>query len=201
MQLIGMLDSPFVRRAALSLRVLAVPFEHRPISVFRTFEQFSEINPVVKAPTLVCDDGTVLMDSSLIIDYAECLAGRSLLPVDRDARRKALRVVGLGLAACEKAVQLVYENLRPTEKQDEAWSARVRLQLGAALAALETELKNAPLNADERALDQPGIITAVAWRFIQLVTPNAVSARDFPRLVAWSTAAETLPVFRALPPV
>jgi glutathione S-transferase len=70
-QLIGMLDSPYVRRVAISLQHLGVPFEHRSISVFRTFDQFQRINPVVKAPTLVCDDGTVLMDSTLIIDYAK----------------------------------------------------------------------------------------------------------------------------------
>src|SRR5438876_11421193 len=83
MQLIGMLDSPYVRRVAVSLQLLGLPFEHRSISVFRTFEQFSAINPVVKAPTLVCDDGTVLMDSTLIIDYAEALAAprKSLMPV------------------------------------------------------------------------------------------------------------------------
>ena len=69
MQLIGMLDSPYVRRVAISLRLLGVPFEHKPVSVFRTFTQFQAINPVVKAPTLVCDDGTVLMESGLILDY------------------------------------------------------------------------------------------------------------------------------------
>ncbi len=37
MQLIGMLDSPYVRRVAISLRLLGLPFEHRPISVFREF--------------------------------------------------------------------------------------------------------------------------------------------------------------------
>ena len=71
MQLIGMLDSPYVRRVAISLRVLDIPFEHRPVSVFSTFNQFQHINPVVKAPTLVTDDGTVLMDSQLILDYLE----------------------------------------------------------------------------------------------------------------------------------
>jgi glutathione S-transferase len=37
---------------------------------------------VVKAPTLVCDDGEVLMDSSLILAYAERLAAprASLVP-------------------------------------------------------------------------------------------------------------------------
>ncbi|VTM21247.1 glutathione S-transferase [Pseudomonas aeruginosa] len=82
MQLIGMLDSPFVRRVAIALRLLDLPYEHRPLSVFRNFEAFSLFNPMVKAPSLVLDDGTVLMDSSLILDYLECLAGpeRSLLP-------------------------------------------------------------------------------------------------------------------------
>ena len=70
MQLIGMLDSPYVRRTAIALRLMGLPFEHRSLSVFSTFEQFRAINPVVKAPSLVCDDGTVLMDSTLILDYA-----------------------------------------------------------------------------------------------------------------------------------
>ena len=61
MQLVGMLDSPFVRRVAISLRLLGLRFEHRSVSVFRTFTQFQRMNPVVKAPTLVCDDDEVLM--------------------------------------------------------------------------------------------------------------------------------------------
>jgi len=88
MRLIGMLDSPYVRRTAIALRLLEIPFEHDPLSVFSTFEQFSRVNPVVKAPSLVCDDGTVLMDSGLIIDYAETLAGRSLWPVELAARTR-----------------------------------------------------------------------------------------------------------------
>ena len=82
MQLIGMLDSPYVRRAAITLRLLGLAFEHRPISVFRQFDEFAAINPVVKAPSLVCDDGEVLMDSSLIIEHAERLAAprASLVP-------------------------------------------------------------------------------------------------------------------------
>ena len=58
MKLIGMLDSPYVRRVAVSLQLLGVPFEHQSLSVFRTFDQFRQINPVVKAPTLVTGDGT-----------------------------------------------------------------------------------------------------------------------------------------------
>lgn len=62
MKLIGMLDSPYVRRVAIALEALSVQFEHEAVSVFSTFEKFQAINPVVKAPTLVCDDGEVIMD-------------------------------------------------------------------------------------------------------------------------------------------
>src|SRR5689334_22348202 len=102
MLLIGMLDSPYVRRVAVSLQLLGLPFEHRALSVFRTFDEFREYNPVVKAPTLVCDDGTVLMDSTLILDYAEALAAprHSLMPTAIPERLHALRIIGLVLAAC-----------------------------------------------------------------------------------------------------
>ena len=70
MQLIGMLDSPSVRRVAVSLRLPDLPFEHRSISVFREMPAFAAINPAIKAPSLVCDDGSVLLDSMLILPLA-----------------------------------------------------------------------------------------------------------------------------------
>ncbi len=202
MQLIGMLDSPYVRRVAISLQLLDLPFEHRSISVFRTFDEFHTINPVVKAPTLVCDDGTVLMDSTLILDYAESLAapGKSLMPSGLAERRHALRRVGLALAACEKSVQIIYErNLRPPEKQHQPWVARVTGQLLAAYGALETEFARAPLPAADGVMDQAGISTAVAWHFSQMTLPEVVLAADFPALQRYSAAAEQLPEFIAAP--
>ena len=202
MQLIGMLDSPYVRRVAISLQQLGVPFEHRSISVFRTYEQFQRINPVVKAPTLVCDDGTVLMDSTLIIDYAESIAapGSSLMPPAGPRRLRALHRIGLALAACEKGVQIVYErNLRPPEKQHEPWIARVRGQLGAALDALEVEQQRDPLRAAADTLDQAGITLAVVWHFLRAMVPDVVGPEPYPALVAFSNAAERLPAFVAAP--
>lgn len=200
MKLIGMLDSPYVRRTAISLKLLGLPFEHAPVSVFRHFDAFSAVNPVVKAPTLVCDDGTVLMDSTLILDYAEALAGRSLMPAALPARRQALRVVGLALAACEKAVQIVYErNLRPAEKQHAPWVDRVQGQLSAAAGALEAALGDAPLPVNQRALSQSDLTVAVAWGFIQLMVSDRVPTVDYPRLAAFSAAAERLDVFRETP--
>ena len=80
MQLIGMLDSPYVRRVAVSLKVLGLPFDLDQVSVFRHFEKFAAINPVVKAPSFVTDDGVVLMDSGLILEHIAEIAPRRLMP-------------------------------------------------------------------------------------------------------------------------
>src|SRR3954469_12081659 len=102
MRLIGMLDSPYVRRVAITARLLGLPFTHEPVSVFRHYDAFTAINPVVKARTLVTDDGVVLMDSTLIIEHLERLAGTSLTPAGLAEHARAQRILGLALAACEK---------------------------------------------------------------------------------------------------
>jgi glutathione S-transferase len=197
-----MLDSPYVRRVAISLQLLRVPFEHASISVFRTFEQFRQINPVVKAPTLVCDDGTVLMDSTLIIEYAEALADshKSLMPVSVAERQHALRVIGLALAACEKSVQIIYERqLRPAEKLHEPWVARVTGQLLAAYEALEAEERKRPLSVTSETINQAGLTTAIAWHFTQQTLAEVVAAEKYPALMALSSKAEALAEFVAAP--
>ncbi len=200
MRLIGMLDSPYVRRTAIALRLLGIPFEHDPLSVFSTFDRFSRINPVVKAPTLVCDDGTVLMDSALITDYAETLAGRSLMPADLASRTRALRVTGLAMAACEKVVQIVYEHhLRPAEKQHAPWLDRVHGQMLAALTALDAEIAAHPPAADEATLTQAGLSAAIAWRFMQIKLATPVADATCPALAAHSARCEALPAFVATP--
>jgi glutathione S-transferase len=202
MRLIGMLDSPYVRRVAISLKLMRVPFTHAALSVFRNWDEFAAINPVVKAPTAVTDDGTVLMDSGLILEYAERLVPpeRRLTPAAHDAHARAQRVVGLALAACEKTVQLVYEfSLRPPEKQHQPWIDRVRSQLRTAYRLLDAEVAPGtawlfgaqPLQAD--------VTAAVAWHFTQHVLANEIAAADHAALAALSARAEALPEFIATP--
>jgi glutathione S-transferase len=202
MRLIGMLDSPYVRRVAVSLRCMGLPFVHEAVSVFRHYPEFSTINPVVKAPTLVTDDGVTLMDSTLILDYAERLVPpeRRLNPADFPEYARSQRLVGLALAACEKSVQMVYERtLRPKEKQHQPWLDRVQGQLLAAYRLLESEVGsgqswlfgNRPMQAD--------IAAATAWRFTQSVLADAVAAAEHPALSLFAKRAEALPEFLAFP--
>lgn len=198
MKLVGMLDSPYVRRVAISLDLYGVDFVHEPLSVFRSFTEFSRINPVVKAPTLVLDDGTVLMDSSLILDYLEALApaDKKLLPQRPTARARDLQILGLALAACEKSVQIVYEhNLRLAEKQHAPWIERVTGQLLAAYTLLDKHL--AP--ADSEALTQASLTAAVAWSFSQFTVASVVKAAAFPHLQRHAERLEQHPAFKRYP--
>src|ERR1700761_6122280 len=151
MRLIGMLDSPYVRRVAVSMRFMGLPFAHESVSVFRHYDQFAAINPVVKAPSLVLDDGLVLMESTLILEYLERLAPpeRRLTPERPGDHARAQRLIGLALAACEKSVQIVYETeLRPADKQHQPWLDRVEAQLRTTYRLLEAEIdQSGPVGA------------------------------------------------------
>lgn len=202
MKLIGMLDSPYVRRVAVALQMMELRFEHQSLSVFSTFDQFRRINPVVKAPTLVADDGSVLMDSTLILQYAESLAApaRRLTPSDPAELLRSLRVLGLALAACEKGVQIVYERkLRPAEKLHQPWVERVTLQMLSAFDALEAEQRHRPLAIGGPGTEHGAVMTAVTWHFMQQMLPEVVAAADYPLLGELSRRAEALPQFAAAP--
>jgi glutathione S-transferase len=202
MELIGMLGSPFVRRVAISLKLLDIPFEHKPISVMRAYDAFAQVNPVVKAPTLVTEGGVLLMDSTLILEHIESLApmGRRLRSADSSRWPHELRALGLALAACEKTVQIEYElDLRPPEKLHQPWLDRVRSQLAAAYQALEADLPGQPQWTSSEELTQADLTIAVAWRFTQHIAPEACPISLHPRLAAHSAKAEALPAFVSTP--
>ena len=202
MRLIGMLDSPFVRRIAVCLEHLQVRFQHQPVSVFSNFEQFRSINPVVKAPTLVCDDGTVLMDSSLILQYAEAnLAAdaRCGIRIPHSWRTNSVRWAWQWWPA-KRARSMIYErNLRPPEARFAPWMDRVKGQFLAAYAALEQELRAHPaiFERDDR---HASIFAAIAWQFSYSMLANELPASNYPGLVRLSERMERSAQFRKYPP-
>ncbi|ROR14567.1 glutathione S-transferase [Erwinia sp. JUb26] len=199
MKLIGMMDSPYVRRVAVSLALYGVEFESQPLSVFSTFEAFSQQNPVVKAPTLVLDDGTALMDSTLILHYFESLAdpAHKMLPQPPQALAEDLRLLGLILAASEKAVQHVYEHhLRPAEKQHQPWTERVTRQLLAACREWDRTLEK---RQRHEKVDQVAISSTVVWTFIQQMLPEVVAATEFPAIQRLGDRFESHAAFKRYP--
>ena len=202
MRLIGRLDSPYVRRVAIAMRLMGLAFNHEPLSVFRDVEAFGAINPVIKAPTLVTDDGTALIDSALILMYLDSLvpADRRLQPEAADALLTVQHAVGLALAACEKTVQIVYETqLRPADKQHAPWLDRVRGQAQAAYDLLEQAYRPVDDWLLPDRMTQADITAAVAWRFTNGMLADLLAPDRYPALAALSARAEATPAFQALP--
>jgi glutathione S-transferase len=142
MMLIGMFDSPFVRRVAVSMRLLGLKFEHANWSVGKDFDRIRQYNPLGRVPTLVLDDGEALVESAAILDYLDDLVGieRALLPHSGPARRKALQLIWLALGAADKGRDQLYEvAFRPPDKRHEPWRERLNLQMHAALAMLDRQ--------------------------------------------------------------
>jgi glutathione S-transferase len=141
MLLIGQFDSPYVRRVGIALKLYGIPFEHRPYSVFRDAEQIAQYNPLRKVPTLVLDDGAILMETFVCLDVidegvAEERAEALLLPRSGPVRREGLRIGALCSGICEKAVSLVYD--REVRNQSSPfWTERCEKQIRETLLSLE----------------------------------------------------------------
>lgn len=198
MLLVGMLDSPYVRRAAITGTLLEVPFEHRSVSVFRHMDAFRAINPLIKAPTLVTDDGIVISESLLIIQHFEDVAGRSLRPIEGVARRRDLALTGIGIVAADKAVSVEYERKRPEAQRYAPWQERIVSQLHTALDLLDKAAKEGELTAGPELLPSD-IAAAIAWGFCRFVIPEFVPEERWPALAEQARACEALDVFKAWP--
>jgi len=207
-----MFDSPFVRRAAVSMKLLGVEFEHRDWSVGRDFEQIRQYNPLGRVPTLVQPDGEVLIESSAILDFLDERAGpeRALLPPSGTARRDALRIMAVATGAAEKGVAQLYEIVfRTPEKRHQPWTARCATQMHAALAELDR------LALDRSALDRPvkggdgdwligtrlsqaDITATCVYTF--LADALAINREGFayPALASIAARCEALPEFRSV---
>jgi glutathione S-transferase len=199
MKLYGMLDSPYVRRVAISLAIYGYSFELIPLSVFADFKQFATINPAVKAPTLALDDGTRLMESTLILDYFEALAHtqHKLMPQEAASLAQDLHLLGFILVACEKTVQIVYEQrLRPEEKQYQPWQNRITTQLHAACQVWNEALAT---RNHRSSISQVTLSSAVVWQFMQFVLPETTQRLNCPTIQALSDEMAATPAFQQYP--
>jgi glutathione S-transferase len=174
MILIGQYDSPYVRRVGIALRLYGLPFEHRLWSVFGDADRLRALNPLMRVPILVLDDGFVLSDSHMILDYIDNLAADPMFPRAEPARHRALKVAALATGLADKSVSLFYER-RMHEKTSPVWEDRCRAQILSVLEALEADRASRP--GPWWFGDQMGhadIAVACALRFTDDVHPGLI---------------------------
>lgn len=202
MILVGQYDSPYVRRVAVSLLHLGFSFERRDISVFGDADEMRKINPLGRVPSLILDDGEILVDSAAILDHLDEVVGpeRALLPAKGAERRHALQIVVLATGAIDKAGAIAYEHmLRPPERVHQPWIERNKVQLDSSIAAIEALVPATGWLGGGRLL-QPDITLAVAMGYIRLRRPMTGPLPPHPNLARLSAEAEALPEFvNALP--
>ncbi len=200
MILIGQYDSPFVRRVGIALSLYDIPFEHRPWSSFGNADELRAYNPLTRVPTLVLDDGTVLADSHIILDYLDSLVSddRVLFPRTEPARHRALRIATLATGLGDKAVSLFYEK-RLHGAVSALWVDRCRRQIEETLQVLETSrAEGTGVYWFGERIGHADIAVAAVLRFLKEVHPDLVAVARYPCLQAHADMLEALPVFQII---
>jgi len=200
MILIGQYDSSFVRRVGIALRLYDMPFEHRPWSVFGDAERIAALNPLTRVPTLVLDDGEVLVDSATILDHLDELAGadRALHPRAGPVRRESLKVAALASGIADKTVSLFYER-RLHEAASASWESRCLAQIRGTLAVLEADRagRAGPYWFGAR-IGHADIAVAASLRHMRDSHADLADLAGYPALGAHCEALEAMPVFREI---
>jgi glutathione S-transferase len=200
MLLIGMFDSPFVRRVAVTLKLLELPFEHANWSVGRDFERIREYNPLGRVPTLVTPNDGAIFESGAILDYLDEVVGpqRALIPAAGADRRLALNLMAMATGAADKGVLQVYEGVfRPENKRHEPWLDRLRSQMTASLAALDRYVgeRGAGQWLIGKRMSQADVTAACVFTFLNDTLGVAKDAVMFHSLATLAARCEALPAF------
>lgn len=200
MILIGQYDSPFVRRVGIALTLYGMAFEHYPWSAFGDADRLRALNPLTRVPTLVLDDGFVLTDSHMMLDYLDSLVEVPLFPRHEPARHQVLKVAALACGLADKAVSLFYERAMHSTISP-SFDARCRAQIGAVLAALEADLAARRVLGNDSgpywfgALSHADIALACALRFLREAHPGVLVESACPRLIDLADDLEQTAVF------
>jgi glutathione S-transferase len=199
MLLIGMFDSPFVRRVAVSLKLLGFEFEHANWSVGKDHAQIRRYSPLGRVPTVVLEDGEVLTESAAILDHLDSVVGpeRALVPTNGAVRRQVLQLMALALGAAEKGRDLIYERIvRPPEKRHEPWEERCRIQMHGAFGEIERWQVQHPRRwLVGEHLTQADITLTCVWACMREAL--ALEEGPYPSLTALAGRCEALPEFVA----
>lgn len=199
--LLGLFDSPYVRRVAIAMAHYGIAFEHQSLSVFRNVDEMRKTNPLLRVPMLTTPDGMTLHESAFILDYLDEIARASgreaLIPAAGPLRRQVWQATALVQIAVDKAVAILYEHRRPPESRWAEWEERLRYQLATALQLLEDSLGGDWLVGER--LTHADIMAAVAVSFIRYAEPGEWPNGRFPKLEAFTARLEATPEFLAVP--
>jgi glutathione S-transferase len=188
--------SPFGRKIKIAAAILGLSSEIAVVTTdtVNPDDPIRGDNPLGKIPALVLDDGMVIYDSRVILDYLDIKAGGSrIIPSNAMERIKAQVLHALADGIMDAGILQIYEiRWRDSAKHEQKWVDHQAGKVSRALAYLE---------ASPPALDgqiHVGIIAvACALGYLDLRFKGEWRA-SHPKLVAWLDAfADKVPAFEA----
>ncbi len=190
--------SPFGRVAHIALREKGFDFELVMVDPWADDPSLQQVNPATRVPALVLDDGTVLTESLLIVQWLERL--RPAPPLFTDARQ--LQRAGLAIAVIESAAHTVMGRraVAPAPFDETAMGLRRRRGILRSLQQLEQSVRQdcAGQIASGSSLD--AITAVVAQDYLQLRFAGAPWLVPTPALDAWLVEARQRPSYLATAP-
>ena len=181
--LIGWNRSPYARRVAVSLNYYGISYEQRHQTAWEHFDEVKEINPIVKVPALIIEDGSFITESYAILDYLDCRVGPelSLMPPSSPLRDEVRRIVAIATSVIDKGRELRYEvHLRPEEHCHQPFVDRWSAQITNAISALE-DMITKPFAAGEK-FTQADVTLGVMYDMIQNMHPELLTVGSYPGL-------------------
>lgn len=178
--------SPFARKVRIAAIELGLIDRIELVTTSVVPGQFNEIysreiNPLRKLPALILDDGTTLVDSEIIVEYLDELAGGKLFPAAGAARWKVKAEHAMTQGMLDAMLLCRYEKmLRPKEFYwstwyDDQWE---RAWQGLAWFEARPEILTRPLDIVQIAL--VCVLGYADFRF-----PDCGWRKAFPRLAAF----------------
>ncbi len=197
MKLIGTYFSPFARRVGAALIALDIPFDHDALHGYKNAARTRELNPVGKVPMLVLEDGETLIDSTVILDYINELAGpeRSLIPPSGLERRAMLKLAAISTTICEQGTAHYFENQRSKDCIQPDLLERYCLQITGGLRVLDAASGVNSLIC-QTPLNLATLSAVVAFEYIQMIQPELEPAAIAPNLAQVAHSLSQEPAFQ-----
>jgi glutathione S-transferase len=182
--------SPFGRKVKLAMAILGLK-DRIEIENANTADPSDDLraqNPLGKIPALVLEDGDVLYDSAVILEYLDYLAGGGKLFPHGEARFAVLRDQTLADGIMDAAILRVYEKrFKEPQYRDPAWDAYQAAKMARGLAHFEVNTPPPPASASD--ITAGTLTLACALGYLDLRFAGEWRA-SHPKLVAWLDAFE-----------
>jgi glutathione S-transferase len=190
--------SPFVRKVRIAADVCGLT-DRIALETADTTDPKDPLrrqNPLGKIPALVLEDGTVLYDSSVIVEFLDDEAGGGVIIPKGAERFPALTLQSLADGMMDASVLRVYEGrYREPAMQNQRWLDHQTGKVERALAGLEAE---PPWLKGRIAIGEIAIACALGYLDLRFA---GTWRETRPQLVAWLDAFATrVPSFEATSP-